>query len=298
MQPRHVRPGVTYLLTRRCLERRFLLRPSRLTNQIVEYCLAVAADRSGMELHVFCAMSNHVHAVVTDVEGRLPDFLHHFHRNVAVALNASLGRTENVWAVGQTSAVELGDQWDVLEKMAYVVANPTAAGLVRSPQKWPGVITARLCESKTVRRPKGFFRTNGNMPVSARLHYTVPAQLRYLGERKVVELFFRAVSEKVRAARAKAEAERRPFLGPKAVLATAISKSAATEERLKGRNPRFAIRDGKLRRAAILRWRAFLLAYRDAFFRWRDGQREVRFPEGTWMMARVHRATCGPPLCA
>jgi REP element-mobilizing transposase RayT len=155
VHPRNVRPGATYLITRRCIERRFLLRPSQLTNQIIEYCLGVAAERSGVELHVFCAMSNHVHAVLTDVEGRLPEFLHHFHRNVAVALNASLGRTENVWSVGQTSAVELGDEWDILEKMAYVVANPTAAGLLRSPQKWPGVITTKLCEMKTVRRAKG-----------------------------------------------------------------------------------------------------------------------------------------------
>jgi REP element-mobilizing transposase RayT len=286
---------VTDLITRRCIERRFLLRPSRVTNQIVEYCLGVAAERSGVELHVFCAMSNHVHAVLTDVDGRLPEFFHHFHRNVAVALNASLGRSENVWAVGQTSAVELGDQWDVLEKMAYVVANPTAAGLVRSPQKWPGVITTKLCEAKTVKRPTGFFRTEGNMPERTHLKYTVPAQLEHLGERKVSELFFRAVSEKVHAARAKALADGRPFLGPKAVLATAISKAASTDEGIKGRNPRFAIRDARLRRHAIAIWRGFLVAYREAFHQWRSGERAVRFPEGTWMMARVHRATCGPP---
>src|SRR5690606_12259327 len=109
MLPRPVLPGATYLLTRRCIERRFLLRPSRQTNQIIEYCLAVASARTGVEAHAFCAMSNHVHAVVTDVHGRLPEFLQLFHRHVAVALNASLGRKENVWAAHQTSVVELDD---------------------------------------------------------------------------------------------------------------------------------------------------------------------------------------------
>ena len=42
---------------------------------------------------------------------------------------------------------------DVLEKMAYTIANPTAAGLVRSPRDWPGVITTRIGERCTVQTP-------------------------------------------------------------------------------------------------------------------------------------------------
>ncbi len=272
-----------------------MLRPSRLTNQIIEYCLGIAAERSGVELHAFCAMSNHVHTVVTDVEGRLPEFLHQFHRNVAIAINASLGRTENLWSVGQTSAAELGDEWDVLDKMTYVVANPTAAGLVRSPREWPGVITAKLCEKKTIKRPSGFFRTDGSMPERTVLQYTIPSQFRHLSERKVSERFFLELSRRVHAARAKTEAEGRDFLGAKEVLAQATSKSAGSKEVLKRRDPRFAIHCTKKLREAITRWKVFLQAYRDAFLKWRQGARHVRFPEGTWAMCRVHRATCGPP---
>lgn len=299
MFPRPVRPGATYLLTRRCVLRQFLLRPSPETNQIVSYCLAVAAERTGMQLHAFCAMSNHVHAVVTDAEGRLPEFLQHFHRHVAVAMNASLGRTENFWAAAQASAVELGDSNDVLEKMAYVIANPTAAGLVRSPQKWPGVISKRLGESKRIKRPTGFFRTEGAMPEYATLGFVCPAQLAHFDLAVTNSLLFKSISVKVHAARAWALKNRRPFAGPKAVMKMALSRSAATSETIKGRNPRFAIGDPEKRRAAIFRWRAFLLAYREAMHQWIHGARGVRFPEGTWMMQRVHRATCGPPtLCA
>jgi hypothetical protein len=38
--PRQVLPGSTYLVTRRCTQRQFLLKPTRLTCQIFAYCLA------------------------------------------------------------------------------------------------------------------------------------------------------------------------------------------------------------------------------------------------------------------
>ena len=296
MHPRLIIPGATYLITRRCIERRFLLRPSQQTNQIIEYCLAIAAERTGVEVHAFCAMSNHMHAVVTDLQGRLPDFFQHFHRHVAVAINASLGRKENLWAGHQTSAVQLGDDQDVLDKLAYVVANPTAAGLVRAPQKWPGVITRRLGESRRIKRPADYFRQTGAMPEFVQLNYTLPPQMAHLGLIKANELFFKALSYKVHAARETARAKGKDFLGAKKVMKTALSKSAATAERIKSKAPRFSIRDPERRRAAIARWRGFLLAYFEAFHQWRNGNRKVRFPEGTWMMKRAHSAPCEPPL--
>jgi putative transposase len=65
--PRRVVPGAQYLLTRRCSERRFFLRPSRALNEILRYVLAVAAERYGVVLHALCVLSNHVHIVFTDV---------------------------------------------------------------------------------------------------------------------------------------------------------------------------------------------------------------------------------------
>jgi REP element-mobilizing transposase RayT len=295
MLPRPVFSGTTYLITRRCVERRFLLRPSPQTNRIIEYCLAVAAARTGVEVHAFCAMSNHVHAVATDTQGRLPEFLQFFHRHVAVAVNASLGRKENLWSGHQTSVVEIGDDQDVIDKLAYVVANPTAAGLVRAPQKWPGVITTRLGESKRIKRPADYFRVTGTMPEFASLHYTLPPQLLHLDYADANRRFFQALSIKVQAARADALAAGREFLGPKQVLKTSLGTAPSTSERTKTRMPRFAIRNQERRRAAVARWKAFQLVYMEALHRWRHGERSTRFPEGTWLMKRVHCAACGPP---
>lgn len=87
--PREVLPGRSYLLTRRCTQRQFLLKPSPRTNQLVRYCLAVAASKTGVLLHAVCFMSNHWHGVVTDPFARLPEFLEHFHRLLAKAQNAT-----------------------------------------------------------------------------------------------------------------------------------------------------------------------------------------------------------------
>src|SRR5512141_162500 len=83
-QARQVLPMATYLITRRVILRHMLLRPDRVMTRILHYLLAVAARRHGLEVHAFCAMSTHIHLVVTDVRGTLPDFLHTFHRTVAL----------------------------------------------------------------------------------------------------------------------------------------------------------------------------------------------------------------------
>src|SRR5687767_14986156 len=172
--PREVLPGRTYLVTRRCTQRQFLLKPSRRTNEIVRYCLAVAASKTGVLVHAVCIMSNHWHGVVTDPLARLPEFLEHFHRLLARAQNASLGRWENLWSSDKTSVVLLVSDQDVLEKMAYTMANPTAAGLVRSPRQWPGVITTRVGERCTVDMPDVFFDPEGALPASISLEFTRP----------------------------------------------------------------------------------------------------------------------------
>ena len=73
-RPRQVFPGEVVLGTRRCIERRFLLRPDRVTSDIFLYCLARAARLTGVELHEFVVLSNHYHVVLTDVHGNRPEF--------------------------------------------------------------------------------------------------------------------------------------------------------------------------------------------------------------------------------
>jgi len=72
--PREVLPGRTYMITRRCTQRQFLMRPDRETNNAFIYCLAVAAERFGIRVLFTVAMSNHHHTGIYDPDGCYPAF--------------------------------------------------------------------------------------------------------------------------------------------------------------------------------------------------------------------------------
>ena len=72
--PRQVLPAQFYMITRRCTQRQFLLRPDEPTNAAFTYCLIEAALRCQIEVLLPCAMSNHHHTVIYDRHGRCPEF--------------------------------------------------------------------------------------------------------------------------------------------------------------------------------------------------------------------------------
>src|SRR3954467_9867026 len=137
-QPRKIVPGATYLVTRRTLRRHLLFRPDAAITQLLIYALAVSTRRFGLQVHALCAMSTHLHLVVTDVQGVLPRFLQFFHRIVALGTKVLRKWEGPVWDHEATSVVRLLTHAAVVEKIAYVLVNPVAAGLVRHAREWPG----------------------------------------------------------------------------------------------------------------------------------------------------------------
>jgi hypothetical protein len=75
--PRQVLPGHFYTLTRRYVNRMFLLRPDEQTNNNYLYCLILAALRFNIVILATCAVSNHHHTNLLDRDGRLPEFVHY-----------------------------------------------------------------------------------------------------------------------------------------------------------------------------------------------------------------------------
>lgn len=294
--PREILPGSTYLVTRRCTQRQFLLKPSRRTNQLVRFCLGVASARTGVLLHAVCFMSNHWHGVITDPFARLPEFLEHFHRLLARSQNASLGRWENFWSSDKTSMVLLVSDEDVLEKMAYTIANPTAAGLVRSPHEWPGVITTRIGERCSVDMPDVFFDPEGPLPESTKLELTRPPIYPQLELGALAKRLAAAVERHVRAARQALVSQGRKFLGAKAVLQQNFDDAPKTTELRRNPNPRIAAAHTPERVQAIRNLVAFLRAYRDAWQAWRLGKRDQVFPAGTYALRVYARVACAPAV--
>jgi REP element-mobilizing transposase RayT len=286
-------PNKTYLVTRRCAQRQFLLRPSRDTNDIFLYILAVAAERFGILVHAFCVLSNHFHLVLTDPNAQLPRFEQYLDSLVARAVNASLGRWETFWAPSSYSAVVLATPADIVAKSAYVLANPVAAGLVRQGKDWPGLWSAPDqigAAPIVVQRPKNFFRAKGYMPERAALVLTVPpgfddqAQFR----RRVAQELAALENE---AARALA-AEGRAFLGAAKVLAQKPTARPAPGEPRRTLNPRVAARDKWKRIEALSRLVEFLRRYREAWRARRAGVTNVLFPAGTYLLRVAHGVPC------
>jgi putative transposase len=291
--PRQILPNVTYLITRRCFDRMLLLRPSALVNELFEYVLAAKAAQYGVLLHAFCVLSNHWHCVLTDPDGRLPEFARDLGSTMARALNAAHGRWESFWSPGSYSAVALQTADDVLDKMAYVLANPVMAGLVRRGAEWPGLWSAPStigAGSRAVRRPDRYFRPEGPAPATAELSLSCPP-----GFDSVEALRGRLLEELARredqAARGLAAAGR-AFMGTRKVLAQKPSARPVSDEPRRGLKPRVASRDRWKRIEAIGRLKGFLEDYRAAWSAFADGVRGVVFPEGTYWMRVTYGVTC------
>ncbi len=292
--PRQVLPGVTYLITRRCFDRMFMLRPSPVVNAAFEYVLAAKARQYGILLHAYCVLSNHWHCVLTDTRGRLPDFARDLGSSVARALNAALDAEESFWAPGSYSAVALQTPEDVFDKMVYTLANPVAAGLVRRGAEWPGLWSSPFtlgAEARVVMRPKQYFREKGKTPPSAPLQLVCPKGLGSVEElrRRLAKAL---AKREERAARDLGELGR-SFMGARKVMAQKPFARPATEEPRAGLNPRVASRNRWKRLEAITRLKTFRAEYREAWLAFKAGKREVVFPEGTFGM----RVWCGV-LCA
>jgi REP element-mobilizing transposase RayT len=288
--PRRVLAGSTYLVTRRCAQRQFLLRPSKSTNEIFLYLLAVAARRFDIQVHAYCVLSNHFHLIVTDPHARLPAFHQFLDALVARAVNASLGRWESFWAPNSYSAVALVSPEDVLDKAAYVLANPVAAGLVHSGRQWPGLWSAPEWiggEALEVRRPKHFFDPQGPLPEQVSLQLEAPPGFASAAE-------FR---ERLSAALAPREAEavrsaRGGLAGVKRVLSQKPTGRPAPGEPRRGLNPRVAARDKWKRIEALGRLVEFLRSYRAAWAARKGGRADAIFPCGTYHLRVAHGVAC------
>jgi putative transposase len=284
--PRQVLPNSFYLITRRCTQRQFLIRPDAATNNAYLYCLIEAAQRFSIEIVMMCAMSNHHHLVIHDPVGRYPEFLEHLHKMFARSQNALRGRWENFWASGQTSVVRLTDPHDVLDKAVYVATNPVKDGLVERVHHWPGTngyVALTRGRALKASRPRHFFRENGPMPEAVELTLKVPGAL---GDERE---FLEALESRVAAVEETCALDRRQtgrtVVGRRQVLRQSWRDAPTSFVVHRGLNPRVAARNSWSRAVALAGNQWFTRAYQAARAAWIDG-REAIFPFGTYWLRR------------
>ncbi len=162
--PRQVLPNRSYMITRRCTQRQFLLRPDAALNNAFIYCLPEAAQVHRIDVLSVITMSNHVHLGVHDAEGNYPLFIEPLHKHLDKCVNSLRWRWENMFWSEQASVVRLTNPNDVIDKMACAHANPCATDLVECASQWPGVSSVDAIvrgHGLTASRPAHAFRAEG-----------------------------------------------------------------------------------------------------------------------------------------
>jgi REP element-mobilizing transposase RayT len=274
------------MVTRRCTQRQYLLRPDRETNNAFIYCLAVAAQRNPIEVMNFVQMSNHLHDGLYDRLGNAPAFYEDFHKLLAKCMNARWGRWENFFSSEQVNVVRLETREALVDKLVYIATNPVKDGLVERVDDWPGSSGYRALlsgEPLYATRPTRFFAKHGKMPAEVTLHLTIPPEL---GDRNeilaAVQARVAAVEEQEARNRARTGAR---VLGRYAVLRQSWRDSPTSKEPRRTLRPTFAARSLWARLEAIQRKRDFIAAYRRARLALRAGT-PIPFPHGTYWLRR------------
>ncbi len=268
-------------------------------NRFILYAFIVSAARHGIMLHAFCAMSTHLHYVVTDPLGKLPRFLEMFHRLVAIGVKIIRQWDGAVWNRSQTSIVELCTREAIVEKIAYTLANPVNASLVRYANEWPGAKTNVYDIGHNpilAQRPNEYFRSSNPKWIrNGELRVSLPPSI----PDTEMEAFRKDVESALAAFETAAHAviPKRTVLGPIRAARIRPDHRITSHERTGQLDPTFAVGHGhaKIVRDAILeKIRAFRTAYREALVKWRNGDRSVEFPAGTYAMRVFHGATVTP----
>ncbi|MBN2530118.1 MAG: hypothetical protein JXR76_27250 [Deltaproteobacteria bacterium] len=285
--PRQFLPNTTYFITRRTTQLEFWLKPTKKNTQIFLYCIAVAAQKTGVRLHAACVLSNHWHAVVSDPDVKIAQFYAWMHKYVAKAINCSRGRRENLWSSDKTSVIPLESPKDIQSKIVYCLANPVNAHLTAKASHWKGVWFYKQSHSQTVRRPDEYFQSDGTMPDTAKLQIYLPVSHENMCIEAYEELITELLSTREQDIADEMKTKRQTFMGIDAVLKQSYTDRPQSTEERRSMNPKFFSTEKKQRIEAIRRYKHFVSQYWDALKQWKDGHREAIFPAGTYSM-RIH----------
>jgi len=287
---RCILPGRTYLISRRCTQRQFLLRPDKNTEQLYLYLLALAAERYDVEIVAFILMANHHHLEALDKHGNLPEFLCFLHSMMAKAMNSYLGRWENFWAAEQASAVYLVGEQDRFDKLIYLHANPVAADLVDRVSDWPGVSSLQMNlsgKSITVKRPKKFFDPKGSLPDEVTLTVARPEGFKSMSDEQWAVMVRTALEAKEATARAVRMQAGRCVLGRKAVQRIQVTDSPKSEAPRRNLRPCIACKDANRRKDELEALLDFRFKRQAALERLYRGKLLTLFPPGTYRIRGV-----------
>ncbi len=138
------RPDTIYEVTWRCLQRRFLLRPSTMLNLIVLGVIGRALNLCpGVQIYGLFVASNHIHMLISvpNME-MLARFMCHVGNNISREVGRIHDWSGHMWQRRYRS-ISVEDAHALYERLHYLYSHGCKENLVSSPLEWPGVSSVR-----------------------------------------------------------------------------------------------------------------------------------------------------------
>ncbi len=266
----------------RCHRSELRLVPTPERVQVVGFTLAQACRRNpGMEVLAVCQMSNHLHLVLRDGDGSLSAFMRYFVGNVARRINRLDGLHGAVFERRFSEIVIVDDEM-LVHRIAYAVANPVEAGLVRSHREWTGLCA--FARGYAVARVFSHFHAARYAAAARRSEVSVRRdefREEVVMETGVLDAALAArVEAAVKAREASLREKRRGVVGMAAV--EAMSPLSRPERSKRSPMPLCFASTWEGWAGFVSGWRAFCHAFAVASLSCRMGGLDVAFPAGAF----------------
>ena len=297
--------SVTSEITQTTIQHRNLLKPGIL-NPLIIGALAMSMRRYPIQLHGFVFLGTHFHVLATFIDAkRMADFMRHFTQKLSKEVKIAHDWDAVVFP-RRYRHVELSQEPGVdLARLRYIFQNSCKENLVHSPLEWPGVSSAEaLVTGEPMQgiwidrtayqqaRSRGKDVSLEDFTEKLELQLTsVPSQT-HLAPQEYRQLMIDMVREVEVETCQRHKLDGTAPIGIRAIMDRHPHRRP--DKRKKSPRPWFHALSQKAREAmrAALTW--IVAAYREAAERFRQGEFDVEFPEGTFPPARPFVAPLGP----
>jgi hypothetical protein len=308
-KPRWIPPNSLVELSNRCIQGRFLLRPSKGLNLLIVGVLVLALRATGARIHSISVLSNHWHILATlpstAAMARLMEF---FEGNVSKEAGRLHGWRGALWAGRYKYSIVDADEATQVARLRYVLAQGVKEGLVWRAQDWPGVNSARaLIEGKpligtwisrasqwSARRRKGADASDAAHSERLELHLEPLPCWSHLPEHEWRAKVAEIVDDIEKEGRSNHVRKKTRPLGPRQVRK--MNPLHAPKKVAWSPQPYVIARDPERRKELWNTFASVIAAFRDAADRLAKGEHGVRFPEGTFPPGLPYVPTVGDLL--
>jgi hypothetical protein len=206
---------------------------------------------------------------------------------IARGRNAQFGRQDSFWSGDDACDTRQPTDDESLKDLVYTPTNPVKAGLVKWGRLWPSFTTIgwRFGETRTFKRPAGFFDAKGDMPEEVSLTLARPPIFPELDDDALYDKLIAQVRAHEVELQHDIRSKGRRFMGLRKLANQAWNRAPKSFEERFTVTPKYAASSKWLVLAELQRDRDWERRYADARALLRAGMAAV-FPAGTYWLWR------------